>query len=139
MVVQSSAAVVKKAVKDSLRNRSTLDFSRSYRLVSKADFQSVFANPRKVTQKYLVALFRHNAKDHARLGMVVSKNRLKLAVDRNRFKRVVREQFRQHKDMLKGLDIVILLRSECTALDKNVLRDDINNLWRALANSSKPA
>jgi len=122
-------------------NVSQSSFSRKYRLVSKADFQSVFANPFKVSHKYLLALSCPNQKDYPRLGIIVAKQRVKLAVDRNRFRRIVRESYKTVKETLKGLDIVVLIRSECTALckeeSKQTLRKDIDHLWHLLAKSSK--
>lgn len=119
-----------------------LDFPRTYRLVNKHDFQSVFANPCKITRKYLIVLYKSNQLPHARLGLIIAKHRVKPAVDRNRVRRVMRESFRHHKEALKGLDIIILMRSECTPLSKEAgkkaLRDDIDNLWPQLVNSSKP-
>jgi ribonuclease P protein component len=47
----------------------------------------------------------------ARLGLVVAKKHLKRAVDRNRFKRLVRESFRSHQEQLAGLDVVVLARN----------------------------
>ena len=41
---------------------------------------------------------------------MVGKKHLKKAVDRNRFKRLVRESFRHHQEQLKGLDIIVLAR-----------------------------
>ena len=72
------------------------------------------------------------------LGIVVAKHHLKRAVDRNVVKRLVRESFRHHKESLKGLDIIVLLRSKCTPLDKTALREEIDNLWRQLIKSYKP-
>lgn len=113
------------------------EFSRSYRLVSKQDFQSVFAKPHKLTHKSLIVLYKFNHLSCARLGIIISKHQVKLAVNRNRMRRVVRESFRQRKEALKGLDIVVLMRSECSPQGKKALRDDIDNLWLRLANSSK--
>jgi ribonuclease P protein component len=122
-------------------NVSLSSFSRKYRLVTKQDFQSVFAKPRKIAYKYLLVLYQDNQKSYSRLGITVAKKRLKLAVDRNRFKRITRESFKVYKDLLKGLDIVVLIRSECTALckrtGKSILRNDIDHLWRLLIESSK--
>lgn len=111
-----------------------LKFSRSHRLIKKSDFQSVFEAPHKLTFKYLVALYRPNLLPHARLGVILAKKHIKLAVDRNRVRRLIREGFRHHQETLKGLDIIILLRSECTAVlrDKITLRDDIRQLWKSL-------
>jgi len=72
------------------------------------------------------------------LGIIIAKHHLKRAVDRNLMRRLVRESFRQHKETLKGLDIIVLLRSKCTPLDKKALRDDIDNLWLQLKKSYKP-
>lgn len=120
-----------------------MGFPREHRLISKTDYQSVFANPCKITYKYLLALYRSNSLNHARLGIIVSKHHAKRAVQRNCFKRVVRESFRLQQDALKGLDIIILLRSECTPLKaemgKQLLRTDVDKLWQRLINSSKHA
>lgn len=110
-----------------------MNFSRTYRLVSKQDFQSVFAKPLKVSRRNLLALFCANPLSHPRLGIIIAKHHLKRAVDRNRFRRVIRESFRHHKESLKGLDIIVLIRSECSALDNKALRDDIDKLWQAIS------
>jgi len=109
------------------------EFSREYRLVSKHDFQFVFAKPTKVTYKYLLVLHRPNLRDHARLGLIIAKHHVKLAVDRNRLRRHIRESFRYRKETLKGLDIIVLMRSKCTPLDQKMFRDDINIIWQKLA------
>ncbi|MCW5582873.1 MAG: ribonuclease P protein component [Gammaproteobacteria bacterium] len=105
-------------------------------MVSKNDFQSVFAKSNKVTYRYLVALCKNNQKPHARLGIIVAKRHVNLAVNRNRLRRIIRESFRYHKEALKGLDIILLLRSECTDLDKKILRNDVDHLWPNLMRSS---
>ena len=118
--------------------RNPLSFPRSNRLKSKYDFQSVFAASCKISQKHLLVLYRPNQKPDPRVGIVVAKHHLKRAVDRNVIKRLVRESFRHHKESLKGLDIIVLLRSKCTPLDKTALREEIDNLWRQLKKSYKP-
>lgn len=113
-------------------------FSRTQRLLSKKDFQLVFAKPHKVTRQHLIALYRSNQLPHARLGIIIAKHHVKTAVRRNRIRRVIRESFR-HQEMLKGLDIIVLMRSEWTPLINQTLRDDINNLWQAIRSSQKPS
>lgn len=55
--------------------------------------------------KSVMVEVRRNTNGHARLGITVSK-RFGKAVLRNRFKRVVREAFRQCKDrLLQGIDL----------------------------------
>lgn len=52
----------------------------------------------------------------ARLGIVVAKKNVKLAVERNRIKRLVRETFRLQQQHLNGLDVVVVIK-------KNFLHD----------------
>lgn len=110
----------------------TSSLASQYKLISKDDFQFVFAKARKVQGKHLLALHRPNQRPYARLGMVIAKHRLKRAVDRNLLRRIIRESFRVKKESLKGLDIIVLLRSECTPLGKKDLRDAVDNLWHGL-------
>jgi ribonuclease P protein component len=107
-------------------------FSRQYRLVSKQDFRAAFIKPHKIARKNLIVLYKSNQKSLARLGIVISKKYARRAVDRNLLRRVIRESFRQQKEALKGLDLIVLLRTECTPLDKKALRDDIGSLWQTL-------
>lgn len=53
-----------------------------------------------------------NSKPQARLGIVVAKRNVKLAVDRNRIKRHVRESFRQQQQSMQGLDIVVVVKKD---------------------------
>jgi ribonuclease P protein component len=112
------------------------DFKSKNRLKSKQEFQSVFNNASKVSHRALLALHRTNSLPYARLGIVMSKHKVKFAVWRNQIKRLIRESFRHHRADLKGLDIIILLRSECNPLDKHALREQIDNLWHCLKPSS---
>jgi len=50
-------------------------------------------------------------RDYPRLGIVVSKRNCALAVNRNRIKRIIREQFRLKQHALHGIDLVVLLKS----------------------------
>ncbi len=107
-------------------------FSSQCRLRSQSDLQSVFKQSQKVAYQRLLALYRPNQRPLPRLGLVITKHRIKRAIDRNRIRRVIRESFRHHQEVLKGLDIIVLMRSECTPLDKKALRDNVDHLWLQL-------
>jgi ribonuclease P protein component len=111
------------------------EFSRQYRLVNKHEFQSVFAKSNKAVQKSLLALYQPNQRSHARLGMIISKNHVRLSVHRNRLRRLIRESFRHRKEALKGLDIIVLMRSKWSPLNNAALRDDLDCLWLKLTPS----
>ena len=59
----------------------------------------------------------------ARLGVVVAKRNVKLAVARNRLKRTVRESFRLQQSCLTGLDIVVVVKKDFAL---NPQKDAIN-------------
>jgi len=128
MVVQYWAAVVRKAVKG-----LPFSYSRKYRLATKAEVQSVFADkPGKISRKYLLVLYKSNQLPYARLGMIVGKKHLRRAVDRNRVRRVIRESFRHEREKLKGLDFVVMIRSDCSLLENQAIKNEIGNVWQAI-------
>ena len=60
----------------------------------------------------------------ARLGLVVGKKLLKNAVDRNRVKRVIREQFRRICRDLPAYDLVVRLAVKPVSLDGKLVAAD---------------
>ena len=111
---------------------SYFSFPRDHRLLNKIEYNSVFDTSSKVSQKYLLALYKPNEKYHGRLGIIVGKRVANLAVTRNKIKRAIRESFRIHQEQLKGLDIVIIARQHCGTLDKVQLRESMDTLWQKL-------
>ena len=59
-----------------------------------------------------------NTFDFARLGMIVSKRNIRLAVHRNRVKRLLREWFRSHADRFRSYDIVLFVREYALSEDR---------------------
>lgn len=112
--------------------RKPLFFKKHNRLASKQDFQSVFASPHKVSRPSLRVIYLPNQLGYARLGIVISKQQVRRAVDRNRLRRVVRESFRYHQAQLKGFDIVLIMRAGCIPLSQSALRIRVDNLWSAI-------
>lgn len=102
------------------------------RLKKNKDFRSVLSKSQKVSQAYLLAVYQTNDRPNARLGVAVSKRVAKLAVARNRIKRVIRESFRLSQNQLPTIDIVVIVRSEGGNADKKRLRETIDKLWKKL-------
>jgi ribonuclease P protein component len=71
-------------------------FRRRERLTLDRDFREVFARRRSAAGPTLVVYAMPNGRDYNRLGLVVSRQ-LGSAVERSRFKRLVRESFRLSK------------------------------------------
>jgi ribonuclease P protein component len=109
------------------------DFSRDKRLLTARQFTAVFDSPTsKVPGKHILLLARENGLDHPRLGLVIGKKNVKLAVERNRLKRLLRESFRHHQQKLAGLDIVVIARKGLGDLENEELHQQFGKLWKRL-------
>lgn len=74
-------------------------------------------------------LCRTNGKDVARLGLAISKKHCALASGRNRIKRITRESFRQHQEMLAGLDIVVMNNPATARAGNEQLFNSLEQHW----------
>ena len=104
------------------------DFGRARRLLRKRQFDDVLRNAAvRTTRGALWLAARDSGLETARLGLIVGKRMLPLAVDRNRAKRVIRETFRQARG-LPPMDIVVRLRAPA-----RISARDAERLFGALA------
>ena len=69
-------------------------------------------------------LSRRNEINTARLGLTVSRRVARLAVDRNRLKRLAREVFRCQQN-LPPLDFVVMANKAAPAAENSILRDSL--------------
>ena len=69
-------------------------FTKQAKLLNAAAFDRVFEKSVRSSDQYFTVLVRPNELDRPRLGMAISKRRVRLAAGRNRLKRLVRENFR---------------------------------------------
>ena len=78
--------------------------------------------------------YRRNDVGTARLGLVIPKRNVRMAVLRNRFKRLAREVFRGQRQSLPTFDLVLRLARPLPsdALENAVLREDIERLLSRL-------
>ncbi|HTN34444.1 MAG TPA: ribonuclease P protein component [Marinobacter sp.] len=113
-------------------------FPKSCRLLKPADYGKVFDDVQlKVPHRNFLILAAPNTLGHARVGLIFSKKNLKLAVQRNRIKRLVRETFR-HQRNLPALDIVVLGRQGLTSLDNQAVCASLNDLWGRVKTKYRP-
>ena len=108
-------------------------FTRQYRLLHSREFQRVFSNTQcKSADRLLTLLAAPNDCDHARLGLAISKKRIKTAVERNRLKRLVRDSFRRHRDELENIDIVVIGHTSAADASNQEIFDCLNQHWKKL-------
>lgn len=109
-------------------------FGREKRLLTPRHFKAVFDSPTgKAPGKHVLLLARDNGLDHPRLGLVIGKKSVKLSVQRNRLKRLIRDSFRLNQDALAGWDIVVVARKGLGELDNPELTHQFGKLWKRLA------
>jgi ribonuclease P protein component len=86
-------------------------FPKSARLLCGEDFERVFARKRSASDAVLVVYACENTLGTTRLGLAVSR-KVGGAVQRNRWKRLIREAFRLNRvELPEGLDLIVLPKS----------------------------
>jgi ribonuclease P protein component len=104
-------------------------FCRQYRLTKAEEYQYVFDNARRFGNPAFTLLVRPNNLGYPRLGLAISKKNVKLAVDRNRIKRLIRESFRQQLSELPSIDIIAMCRTSAVVLPGPEVLKQLNSQW----------
>lgn len=101
------------------RQKTNQRYPSSHRLLRSEDYDLVFSeNEFKHRNSSLLFLAKANQQGFNRLGVVVSKKNVPLAVDRNSIKRQIRECFRRLPgDRDSGRDVVVLVRPAARTAD----------------------
>jgi ribonuclease P protein component len=87
------------------------------RITDPRDFQRAYERKRSASDDALIVFGVENGRAHPRLGISVSRKKVRTAVARNRVKRVLREAFRLGKDQLPaGVDLVVVPRGPALTL-----------------------
>jgi len=107
-------------------------FSRAQRLRHAAQFERLYAQGRRLAADAFTAVVQPNDAGQPRLGLSVPARILRLAVQRNRVRRIIRESFRQHQHDLAALDIIVGLRSAPRDADNAQLRRSLEKLWQKI-------
>ena len=113
---------------------SASTFPKSSRLLNGAQFERVFKHAViKVSHPHVLILAAPNVLSSARLGLVVGKKHCRLAVNRNRLKRHIRETFRQRQHHLLGIDAIVLPRSGADTLSDKDLHQLLLQQWQRVS------
>ena len=115
-------------------------FSKGKRLLNAKDYSRVFDGVEaKASHKHLLLLAKTNSGPGHRLGLVIAKKNVRLAVQRNRIKRLAREFFRKLPGSDPSIDVVLLTRRGIDQLDNVELSTILQQQWQKLhRHASKP-
>lgn len=113
--------------------RAEASFGKAKRLLNAKDYSEVFdGTEAKASHKRLLLLAKRNNTSGHRLGLVIARKNVRLAVERNRIKRVAREFFRTLKKEEPGMDVVLLARHGMDQLDNAELSSILRQQWQVL-------
>jgi ribonuclease P protein component len=74
------------------------------------DFQKVFSDPQRFVTKHFVFLYQKNKLSENRLGLMISKKKVKLSVKRNLMKRWLKVCFQKDPPSVAGIDCIVIAR-----------------------------
>ena len=117
-------------------NSTRFNFTRQSRLLAAADFDRVFRRARRSSDRYFTVLYRDFDLGYARLGLAIANRNIRLAVQRYRLKRMIRESFRLWSEQLPHCDVVVLARKPAADAARNQLASSLRAHWRRLASSA---
>lgn len=105
-------------------------FCKKQRLLNTTEFQNVFSEPPlRASHQYCLILAKPNQLGFNRLGLVIAKKHVRLAVQRNRVKRLIRESFRHLPRHQQGIDAIVLARKGLGELDNPTISKIVNQQW----------
>jgi len=108
-------------------------FVKLNRIVKPEDYRQVFKSScRSVDDTFLVIAKKNDLKC-ARLGLAISKKNISKAVSRNNIKRAIRESFRHHKNILKGIDVVVVVHRKQTTINNKTVNESLGAHWKNIS------
>ncbi|MDA8963326.1 ribonuclease P protein component [Pseudomonadales bacterium] len=114
-------------------------FQKDQRLLNAHQYKNVFDNVDcKQSGKYFTFLSTSSQQAKHRLGLIVAKKHIPLAVNRNKIKRAIRESFRQNLNheivntQITSFDVIVLAKSSVAQLDNAQLNEELRKQWLRL-------
>ena len=109
-------------------NRS---LAQGARITKARDYAHIFQKGMRSQGKFWKLIAIPSGQENSRLGLAISKKICKRAVDRNLFKRIVRETFRQHRDDFELLDFVVMIKKIPNTNNQELISDLLSLLQNA--------
>ena len=94
-----------------MREARAEGLSRRHRFAVQGSFGAILRNARKFRSPHVVLHVSAGKPGISRFGIALARRQAPSAVQRNRFKRALREAFRRHPVKRSGLDMVVTVRA----------------------------
>ena len=102
-----------------------LSFPKELKIKKTSEYEDILGKSRKLKGECFDILYVKNSLGYSRIGLIAAKKKVPSAVDRNRFKRVIREVFRRNKPLFGSLDIVFVANSGSQSLKYSQAKREI--------------
>ena len=112
-------------------------FTSEQRIRKQCEIQQIFRLRRRITGIFFSIQSRLNNFNYPRLAIIVSKKNIRLAVQRNRIKRYIREYFRLHQTAVAGIDMIVVVDKKAGVATSKELDQCLENLFSELRNRLK--
>ena len=109
-------------------NRS---LAQGARITKARDYAHIFQQGTTSQGKFWKLIASPSGKENSRLGLAISKKICKREVDRNLFKALARETFRQHRDDFDLLDFVVMIKKIPNTNNQELISDLLSLLQNA--------
>lgn len=106
-------------------------FPPELRLRQGAEFKNVLRGRHRQRGSGFIVISVPNQYGFARLGIVVGRKALRRAVDRNRFKRLAREQFRRVAARLRAVDVIVQAQGKLDRGQLTQMQSELSQMLRA--------
>jgi len=108
-------------------------YPKDHRILKRSDYLKIQQNGRKLHSRNLIGIFERRLGGSAtRLGITVTR-KFGPAVERNRFKRLVREAFRRGLMVLpEGLDVIVIAKKNAATAVPGDLRRELEAISKKI-------
>ncbi|MBT3276869.1 ribonuclease P protein component [Candidatus Thioglobus sp.] len=97
--------------------------TRQSKVLKPSEYKSIFNNGKMTRGKYWQVMSIKTDDSRAKLGLAISKKVHRLAVERNRFKRLARETFRLNQAQLNNWEFVVMAKHAKPASNAAIAED----------------
>jgi ribonuclease P protein component len=111
----------------------TLRFPPSARVLRKVEFEAAYRQGSRHGNAHFSVTVHPNQLSGARLGMAIAARTVGKAVSRNRLRRIIRESFRQARDGLPSVDVIVGARVAARTASAGELRASLDKLWNKVS------